>query len=112
MSRQCRSIPSTPTSAQAPPPWTCPGRSFWAATLVVNYKSGTVEEALARFGEVDVWWESLREPNLERAIGHLAMRGRIILIAGRDAKPVFPVGPFYTRDAKVCGFAMFNAPAD
>ena len=33
-------------------------------------------------------------------------------MAGRDAKPAFPVGPFYTRDARMFGFAMFNAPAD
>ncbi len=61
---------------------------------------------------VHVWWETLREPDLERAIGHLALGGRLILMAGRDARPIFPVGPFYTRDCKVFGFAMFNAPAD
>ncbi len=33
-------------------------------------------------------------------------------MAGRDAKPIFPLGPFYTRDARMLGFAMFNAPAD
>jgi NADPH2:quinone reductase len=82
------------------------------ATLVINYRTGNLEEALTRFGDVDVWWESLREPNLERAINHLAMRGRIVIMAGRDAKPAFPIGPFYTRDARILGFAMFNAPAE
>jgi NADPH2:quinone reductase len=82
------------------------------ANLVVNYRTGNLEEALDRFGDVDVWWESLREPNLERAINHLALRGRIIVMAGRDAKPALPVGPFYTRDARLYGFAMFNAPAE
>jgi len=82
------------------------------ASAVVNYKTGNLDEALARFGPVDVWFESLREPNLERAVTHLAMRGRIIVMAGRDAKPAFPLGPFYTRDARLFGFAMFNAPAD
>jgi NADPH:quinone reductase len=82
------------------------------ANLVVNYKTGNVDEALTRFGAVDVWWESLREPSFERAIAHLAMRGRMIVMAGRDAKPTFPIGPFYTRDARLYGFAMFNAPAD
>ena len=33
-------------------------------------------------------------------------------MAGRDAKPVFPIGPFYTRDARMFGFAMFNSPAE
>ena len=82
------------------------------ANVVVNYRTGNVDDALARFGDVDVWWENLREPNLERAITHLALRGRIVVMAGRDAKPVFPVGPFYTRDARMYGFAMFNAPAE
>jgi NADPH2:quinone reductase len=82
------------------------------ANPVVNYRTGNVDDALARFGDIDVWWENLREPNFERAIHHLAHRGRIVVMAGRDAKPVFPVGPFYTRDARVYGFAMFNSPAE
>ena len=59
-----------------------------------------------------MWWENIREPNLVRAVDHLAMRGRIILIAGRDARPVLPVGPFYLKDASIHGLAMFNAPAE
>ena len=82
------------------------------ANAVVNYKTDDVDEALTSFGPIDVWFENLREPNLERAVTHLAMRGRIVLIAGRDARPTFPVGPFYTKDAVVRGLAMFNAPAE
>ncbi len=82
------------------------------ANVVVNYKTGNVDDALGRFGGIDLWWESLREPNFERAISHLALRGRMIVMAGRDAKPVLPVGAFYTRDARIYGFAMFNAPAE
>ena len=33
-------------------------------------------------------------------------------MAGRDARPKFPIGPFYTKDGRLFGFAMFNAPAD
>ena len=40
------------------------------------------------------------------------MRGRMILMAGRDAKPVFPVGPFYTKDCSLLGLAMFNSTAE
>jgi NADPH2:quinone reductase len=82
------------------------------ANAVINYKTGDLDKALASFGPIDVWFENLREPNLERAVANLAMRGRIVLIAGRDARPTFPVGPFYTKDAAVRGLAMFNAPAD
>ena len=41
----------------------------------------------------------------------LAERGRIVLMAGRDAKPPFPVGPFYVKDCSMYGFVMFKASA-
>ena len=82
------------------------------ANLVVNYKTADLAKAFSLFGDIHVWFESLREPDLKLAVEHLALRGRIVMIAGRDAKPVFPVGPFYTRDARLYGFAMFNSPAE
>ena len=82
------------------------------ATLAVNYKTDDVEAALGKFGAIDVWFETLREQDFDRAIKHLAFRGRIIVMAGRDCRPPFPVGPFYVKDAKLLGFAMFNASAD
>jgi NADPH2:quinone reductase len=36
----------------------------------------------------------------------------MIVMAGRDARPVFPVGPFYVKDCSLHGFAMFNAAAE
>ena len=39
------------------------------------------------------------------------MRGRMIVMAGRDAHPPFPVGPFYVKDCSLHGLAMFNASA-
>ena len=76
-----------------------------------NYKTEDVDARIKEFAAdgVDVWWETLREPNFERSFGHLRMRGRMVLMAGRDAKPVFPVGGFYTKDLTLVGFAMFNA---
>jgi len=84
------------------------------ADVAVNYKSEDVDARLKEFAPngVNVWWETLREPNFERTVPLLAMRGRMVLMAGRDAKPVFPVGPFYVKDCALHGFAMFNAPAD
>jgi NADPH2:quinone reductase len=84
------------------------------ADRVIHYKSEDVSAALRQFapGGVDVWWETLREQDFDLAVGHLAMRGRLIVMAGRDARPPFPVGPFYTKDCSVHGFAMFNAPPD
>ncbi len=31
------------------------------------------------------------------------------MMAGREARPEFPVGPFYVKDLRLVGFAMFNA---
>lgn len=84
------------------------------ADAVVRYRSEDTDEAIRRFAPdgVNVWWETLREQNFERIVGHLAPRGRIIVMAGRDAKPPFPVGPFYVKDCSMHGFAMFNAPPE
>jgi NADPH:quinone reductase len=46
---------------------------------------------------------------LERAISLLATRGRMIVMAGREARPALPIGPFYVKDCSLYGFAMFNA---
>ncbi len=84
------------------------------ADVVINYKRDDVDEVLRQVAPhgVNVWWETLREQNLERAVAHLAPRGRLILMAGREARPVFPVGPFYVRDCSAFGFAMFNSPPE
>ena len=79
--------------------------------MALNYKAEDVDAAVKAFAPegINVWWETLREPNFERTIPLLAMRGRMIIMAGREAKPVFPVGSFYVKDCSLYGFAMFNA---
>ncbi len=81
------------------------------ADLVINYHTENVDEGIRRFAPdgVNVWWETLREPNFERTIPLLSKRGRMIVMAGRDARPPLPVGPFYVKDCSLHGFAMFNA---
>lgn len=59
---------------------------------------------------VDVWWELAREPNLDSAVDCLAERGRLVLMAGRSARPAFPVGPFYVQGCSMHGFVMFKEP--
>jgi NADPH2:quinone reductase len=84
------------------------------ADLAINYKTEDVAAKIKQFAPdgVNVWWETLRTPNFEQTFSHLQMRGRMIVMAGRDARPEFPIGPFYTRDCKLFGFAMFNASPD
>lgn len=81
------------------------------ADAVVNYLTDDVDAAIGRFAPegVNVWWETLREPNLEQIVSHMALRGRIVVMAGREARPVLPIGPFYVKDCRLYGFAMFNA---
>jgi len=81
------------------------------ADLVINYKAQDVDAEIRSMAPegVNVWWETLREPSFERTVPLLAMRGRMILMAGREAKPAFPVGPFYVKDCSLFGFAMFNS---
>jgi NADPH2:quinone reductase len=83
------------------------------ADAVVNHKTEDVAAALRAFAPegVNVWWETLREPDFEKTISLLALRGRMVIMAGRDARPAFPVGPFYVKDCSLHGFAMFNATA-
>jgi len=84
------------------------------ADLAVNYRTEDVDARIKEFAPqgVNVWWETLRDPDFDRAVGHLAARGRMVLMAGREARPPFPVGPFYVKGCSLFGFAMFNATPD
>lgn len=88
----------------------------WGADCVLNYKSDDVAQGVKDFTKgqgVNVWYETLREPDFGRSVDLLAKRGRMIVMAGRQAQPTFPVGPFYVKDLSLSGFAMFNAsPAE
>lgn len=86
------------------------------AERTVNYKTEDVAEAVKAFSSgkgVSVWYETQREPDFQKTVPLLAFRGRMIVMAGRQAQPTFPVGPFYVKDCSLHGFAMFNAtPAE
>ncbi len=85
------------------------------ADLAINYRTEDVTARLREFSEegIDVWYETRRDPDLEVSVPLLRKRGRMIVMAGRAAKPVLPLGAFYTRNCSLHGFAMFNAtPAE
>jgi NADPH2:quinone reductase len=84
----------------------------WGADLVIHYKTDDTPDAIRRFTQeegVDVWYETQREPDFLKAVPLIRRRGRMIIMAGRQAQPIFPVGPFYTKDLSLFGFAMFLA---
>ncbi len=84
------------------------------ADLAINYKTDDVPARVKEFAPdgINVWWETLREPDFDRTVSLLATRGRMIIMAGRDARPPFPVGPFYVKGCRLYGFAMFNATTE
>jgi NADPH2:quinone reductase len=81
------------------------------AERAVNYKTGDLVKEISEFAPdgIDVYWDTTTRPDFERAVPLLAHRGRIILMAGLDARPVLPAGPFYTKDCSLHGFAISNA---
>jgi NADPH2:quinone reductase len=86
----------------------------WGADGVLNYRSDDIPaavRALTGGRGVDVWYETQRQPDFDRIVELMAPRGRIVVIAGRQARPPFPLGPFYVKGLALYGFAMFNATA-
>ncbi len=84
------------------------------ADAAINYKTQEVATEVSKAAPegVNLWWETRRDPDFQMAVGLLSRRGRMILMAGRDARPAFPVGPFYVKDCSLHGFVMFNATVD
>jgi NADPH2:quinone reductase len=86
------------------------------ADLVVNYRDSHKDDQIRAFaqphGGIQVWFETQREPTFDRTVSLMAPRGRIVLMAGRQARPEFPVGPFYVKDLRLIGFAMLNGTPD
>lgn len=83
----------------------------FGADVVLDYRDPEVVSrvrAVAMKG-VDVYWETQREPDFDRAVAILGEGGRMVLMAGRDARPAFPVGPFYVKGCTLHGFVMFKA---
>ncbi|WP_044300794.1 NADPH:quinone reductase [Rhodopirellula sallentina] len=85
-------------------------RAFGAEEVIL-YKSQSIAEQVRQFSErgVNVVWETRREPDFATAVEVMAERGRMVLMAGRDAQPPFPVGPFYVKECSLHGFVMFKA---
>jgi NADPH2:quinone reductase len=85
------------------------------ADHVLNYKSENLVELLKGVSGgkgIHVWYETQPPSDLDQTFDLMAPRGRIVVMAGRQARPVFPNGPFYVKGLSIHGFAMFNATAD
>lgn len=84
------------------------------ADHVLNYKTediaARVRDITANAG-VNVWYETQPPSDFDKTIELMAPRGRIVVMAGRAARPVLPNGPFYVKGLSLLGFAMFNMTA-
>ncbi|MDQ0751907.1 2-desacetyl-2-hydroxyethyl bacteriochlorophyllide A dehydrogenase [Streptomyces africanus] len=63
-------------------------------------------------GGVDLYIDTSGRNDLETAMGLLAPRGRVVILAGLRTRPVLPAGPLYLQDRSVHGFAISHARAD
>jgi len=81
---------------------------------VINYQKQDVVAEVKKFAPdgLNIWWETLRDPDFEKSISLLTTHGRMIVMAGRDARPVFPVGPFYAKNCSLFGFIILNSSPD
>lgn len=60
-------------------------------------------------GEVDLYVDTSGTNDLETAVGLLAERGRIVLVAGMATRPVLPAGALFLKSATVTGFVISRA---
>lgn len=85
----------------------------FGADVALDYKRPDLVAAVlqAAPGGVHVHWETRREPDFDSTVAMLAEGGRTVIMAGREARPAFPVGPFYVKACRLYGFVMFKATA-
>jgi NADPH2:quinone reductase len=81
------------------------------ADEVFDHERDNIPERVAAIAPegVHIWWETSRKPNFDTAVACMTRRGRILLMAGRQARAELPVGPFYSKCCRMLGFVMFNA---
>ena len=83
------------------------------ADVVLNYKSDDIVKGVkdATGGKgVNVWYETQPPTDFDRTFDLMAFRGRVVVMAGRKARPEFPNGAFYVKGLSLHGFAMFTYP--
>lgn len=81
------------------------------ADEVVDHRSAEVAEELREACPqgAGLYVDTSGRVDLDLAVGLLAWRGRVVLLAGMGARPVLPAGPLYAMDRSVIGFAISHA---
>ena len=61
---------------------------------------------------IDVWWDNSGRNDFATVLPLMRLGGRVIVMSGlRGSAASLPVGPMYTRDVSLHGFAISNASA-
>ena len=83
------------------------------ATAVFDYRDPAVADRIraACPDGIDAYLDTSGVNDLATAVGLLARRGRIVLLAGAATRPVLPAGPLYTKDCSIVGFVISHATA-
>lgn len=81
------------------------------ASDVFDYGDPHLEDAVRAVAPdgVNVVWNTSGHDNLDVEVGLLARGGCLVLTAGMSQRPAFPVGPFYTKGARLVGFTITAA---
>ena len=81
------------------------------AEIALDYRADDLARQLhdAAPDGVNVHLDTSGHHDLGLATQMLAPRGRLVLMSGISAHPELPVGPLYTRDCRIVGFAISNA---
>lgn len=89
----------------------CHKTEEFGADLSINYRVESMEEKTREIAPdgVNVFFDVTRQPDFDLAVSLTAPYGRIVILAGRLARPVFPVGPFYLKNCTLHGYQLFLA---
>lgn len=85
------------------------------ADLVLNYRTDDIPAMVKDFTKgagLKLWCETQPPSDFQRTFDMMAPFGRVVVMAGRTATPVFPNGSFYVKGLTLSGFAMFNMPPE
>jgi NADPH:quinone reductase-like Zn-dependent oxidoreductase len=84
------------------------------AEAAVDYRDPALGERLRELAPdgIDLHVDTSGRIDLELATELMAVRGRLVLLAGARARPVLPVWSLYTRDGRIHGFVISRATVD
>jgi NADPH:quinone reductase-like Zn-dependent oxidoreductase len=82
------------------------------AELVLDAAGDLVDDMRRAFpAGIDVFLDPSGRNDVETVLPILALRGRMVVLAGGAARPVLPIDTLYTHDRSVVGFVISHATA-